>query len=104
MINMNPIMFRGLQSIQKTSKISSYTEPEYFKGEKEALMNIYNQYLKNMNSQMGGFREIDGKLVHISTFYHTDSEMLEFINNVRKRLEDLGAIESITKRNPQIIY
>ena len=103
-VNINPIMFRGSQGVKKAQKSSNYAKPEFFEGEKEALLKIYNQYMDNMKSQSGGYQKIDGQLVHVHTVYHSDSEMQHFIVGVRKRLEELGALKPNAIYNPQIIY
>lgn len=87
-VNMNQIMFRSTQSAKMVSVPPKEPKKEVIENEKELLMNLYKEYLKNV----GGYQEINGQRVHVTTALHIDREAQEFVMQLEDRLRALGAI------------
>ena len=64
---------------------------EAFEGEKEMLHQIYDNYMKNM----GGYQNINGQMVHVTTVLHIDARAQQFVMAVENRLKDLGELPKI---------
>lgn len=61
---------------------------EAFEGEKEVLMTAYENYMKNV----GGYQNINGHMVHVTTAMHTDPLAFQTAEAISKRLIALGAL------------
>lgn len=64
---------------------------EAFDGEADALKKIYDEYMKNV----GGFQNINGQMVHVTTVLHTDRKAQQFLMTVENRLRDLGVLPQL---------
>lgn len=72
--------------------------PEAFEGETELLKEVYNNYLKNM----GGYKMVDGKMVHVTTILHIDKKVQNAMRAIEQRLIELGAIKPLPQIVPKI--
>ncbi len=61
---------------------------EAFEGETQVLMTAYENYMKNV----GGYQNINGHMVHVTTAMHTDSLAFQTAEAISKRLIALGAL------------
>ena len=77
----NPIYaeFKGCTNLKGAKSTTNY--PEIFRGEKEMLLNVYNEYMKPYR---GGRR--------VSTPLDYDPSAISFVMYLENRLRDLGAL------------
>ena len=61
---------------------------EAFEGEGKMLKEVYDNYMKNA----GGFQNINGQTVHVTTVLHTDPRAQQAALAVEKRLQELGIL------------
>lgn len=87
-VNMNQIMFRSAQATKMQSVPPKPPKMEVIENEKELLMNLYKEYLK----QVGGFQEVNGQRVHVTTALHLDQDAQKFVMQIQERLKALGAL------------
>ncbi len=73
--------------------------PEAFEGEGKMLKEIYDNYMKNA----GGFQNINGQKVHVTTVMHIDQRAQQAAIAVEKRLQELGILPP-PQSNTQMIY
>lgn len=106
-MSMSPISSYGYaaqaQNIvsSQNSRIPQQKAPEAFEGEAKMLRQVYDNYLKNV----GGFQEINGQRVHVTTVMHIDSRAQAALMAVEHRLRELGELPSIPQpQRPQVIY
>ena len=69
----------------------AYKAPEAYEGEAATLKNIYDNYMKNL----GGFQNVNGQMVHVTTVLHTDKKAQQFLMAVESRLRDLGVLPQL---------
>ena len=70
---------------------------EAFEGEADALKKVYDNYMKNV----GGYQNINGQMVHVTTVLHTDRKAQNFLLAVENRLRDLGVLPPLPQM-PQV--
>lgn len=73
--------------------------PEAFEGEGKLLKEVYDSYMKNA----GGFQNINGQRVHVTTVLHIDKSAQMAALAVEKRLQELGILLP-PQNNTQMIY
>ena len=85
-----PVMsYYPTQNVQKAAPQQPVAKArEAFEGEAEALKKVYDNYMKNL----GGFQNINGQMVHVTTVLHTDTKAQTFLFAVENRLRDLGVL------------
>ena len=66
---------------------------EAFEGEAQLLKEIYNNYIDNI----GGYQEINGHPVHVTTVLHTNKNAQNALLAIEKRLIDLGELRGNSK-------
>ncbi|MFI3299826.1 MAG: hypothetical protein R3Y28_00245 [Candidatus Gastranaerophilales bacterium] len=64
------------------------TSMEAYKNEADDLKAVYNHYLENA----GGFQNINGKMVHVSTVMHSDPNAAVTAIAIGNRLQALGEL------------
>lgn len=75
--------------------------PEAFEGEAKMLKEVYDNYMKNV----GGFQEINGQRVHVTTVLHTDRRAQAAVMAVENRLRELGELPPLpAPQHPQVCY
>lgn len=72
---------------------------EAFEGEGKMLKEVYDNYMKNA----GGFQNINGQKVHVTTVMHIDQRAQQAAIAVEKRLQELGILPP-PQSNTQMIY
>ena len=70
---------------------------EAFEGEAQLLKEIYNNYIDNI----GGYQEINGHPVHVTTVLHINENAQKALLAIEKRLIELGELRGKSKL-PQI--
>lgn len=91
----NPVSmgYPGAIQTQQAQKIVAPPQiankaPEAFEGEAEMLKDLYHHYIENF----GGFKEINGQRVHVTTVLHIDSRAQAAMKAVETRLKELGEL------------
>lgn len=75
-------------AVPQQQRVNAPRALEAFEGETEALKKIYDGYMKNV----GGYQNINGHMVHVTTVLHIDKKAQDFLMAVEGRLRDLGAL------------
>lgn len=106
-MSMSPIQSYGYAAqaqgivAPQAAKCPQCKAPEAFEGEAKMLREIYDNYLKNA----GGFQEINGQRVHVTTVLHTDRHAQAAVMAVENRLRELGELPPLPQPiGPQVIY
>lgn len=106
-MSMSPIQSYGYAAqaqnvvAQQGTRISQQKAPEAFEGETKMLRQVYDNYLKNA----GGFQEINGQRVHVTTVLHIDPRAQAALLAVENRLRELGELPPLPQpQRPQVIY
>ena len=91
---------QGISKVQAAG-IPQQKAPEAFEGETKMLKEIYDNYIKNA----GGYQEINGQRVHVTTVLHVDKRAQAAVLAVENRLRELGELPPLPlPQSPQIIY
>lgn len=105
-MSVNPIMSYGYPVQPQKVKAAANTSapqkaPEAFEGEAKMLKSVYDNYIKNA----GGFQEINGQKVHVTTVLHINKNAQQAVLAIENRLRELGELPPAPPvQYPSIIY